>query len=80
MDFDRDIHPILEETCLRCHGPEKPKSHFRLTDRESALKGGDENTDDIIPGDSAHSHLVQYIARIVEDEEAEVESEGEASD
>ena len=77
VDFDRDIHPILEETCLRCHGPEKPKSHFRLTDRESALKGGDENTDDIIPGDSAHSHLVQYIARIVEDMEMPPDGRGE---
>src|SRR5256885_2181029 len=42
VDFNRDIKPIFEHTCFRCHGPEKPKSHFRLVDRESALKGGDE--------------------------------------
>ena len=41
IDFDRDVKPIFESTCFRCHGPEKPKSHFRLDNRESALKGGD---------------------------------------
>src|SRR5215204_2797427 len=24
--FERDIRPIFEKSCLRCHGPEKPKS------------------------------------------------------
>ena len=52
IDFDRDIRPILETSCWRCHGPPKPKSHFRLDNRESALKGGDNNTNDIVPGDS----------------------------
>lgn len=65
--FDRDIRPILEQSCLRCHGPEKPKSHFRLTTREWALKGGDDNADDIVPGDSGRSHLVQYVAGMVAD-------------
>src|SRR5713101_2788720 len=37
MTFDQDIKPIFEAKCFRCHGPEKPKSHFRLIDRESAL-------------------------------------------
>lgn len=67
VNFDRDIRPIFEQTCLRCHGPERPKSHFRLDNRESALKGGNENANDIVPGDSARSHLIHYVARIVPD-------------
>lgn len=67
--FDRDIRPILETSCLRCHGPEKPKSHFRLDNRESALAGGDNNTNDIVPGDSRDSWLVHYVARQVPDME-----------
>jgi hypothetical protein len=67
VDFDRDIRPILEQSCLRCHGPEKPKSHFRLTGRQAALKGGDNNPDDIVPGNSAGSHLIQYVAGLVPD-------------
>jgi mono/diheme cytochrome c family protein len=65
IDFGRDIQPIFEKTCLRCHGPERPKSQFRLDNRESALKGG-ENGVDIIPGDSAKSSLVYNVARLVE--------------
>src|SRR5271157_2235121 len=61
VDFDRDISPILEQSCLRCHGPERPKSHFRLDNRASALKGGREGID-IIPGDSGKSPLIRYVA------------------
>ena len=67
VDFARDILPIFENNCLRCHGPEKPKSHFRLDNRASALKGGNDNDDDIVPGDSAHSKLAFYVARQVPD-------------
>jgi hypothetical protein len=67
INFDRDIRPILQTTCLRCHGPEQPKSHFRLDNRDSALKGGNENDDDIVPGDSAKSMLIHYVARQVPD-------------
>src|SRR5215213_4088835 len=41
VDFARDIQPIFERSCLSCHGPQRPKSGFRLDSRESALKGGD---------------------------------------
>jgi len=67
IDFDRDIKPILDTSCLRCHGPERPKSRFRLDNRESALQGGDNNTNNIVPGDSAQSRLIHYVARVVPD-------------
>ncbi len=69
IQFDRDIRPILETSCVRCHGPQKPKSHFRLDDRAAALAGGDNNTNDIIPGDSAKSLLVNYCSLQVPDME-----------
>jgi hypothetical protein len=63
VDFVRDIKPLLDNRCLKCHSDEKPKSHFRLTSREAALKGGDHGID-IIPGDSARSPLIRYVARV----------------
>jgi len=68
VDFVRDIKPILESSCVQCHGPEKAKGKFLLDTREHALKGGD-NGVDIVPGDSAKSPLVHFAARVVEDSE-----------
>ena len=76
VDFDRDVKPIFQQTCFRCHGPERPKSHFRLDNRESALKGGD-NGIDIVPGDSSKSPLIFYVARLVEDMEMPPPGKGE---
>ncbi len=68
IDYDRDIKPIFEASCFRCHGPERPKSGFSLENRTSALKGG-KNGVDIVPGDSAKSPLIHYVSRLVEDME-----------
>jgi len=73
IDFTRDISPILQSQCLKCHSDEKPKSHFRLTSREAALKGGEHGVD-IIPGKSAQSPLIRYVARL--DEEIAMPPEG----
>src|SRR3954470_14421649 len=40
IQFTEEIKPILEHSCIQCHGPEKPKSRFRLDNRLSMLKGG----------------------------------------
>lgn len=76
IDYARDIRPILESTCLRCHGPLKTKSYFRLDNRDSALEGGDHGVD-ILPGNSAKSPLVYYAARLVPDMEMPPNGKGE---
>jgi hypothetical protein len=76
VDFTTDIQPLLQAKCLKCHGPEKPKSGFRLDNRESALKGGSEGVD-IIPGNSADSPLIHFAAGLVEDFEMPPEGKGE---
>jgi hypothetical protein len=65
INFDRDIRPIFENNCLSCHGPQKPKSNYRLDYREGALAGGDDNTNDIVAGNSRQSKLIAYVSRQV---------------
>jgi hypothetical protein len=76
VDFLRDIKPILDASCLKCHGPEKPKSRFRVDDRTALLKGG-ENGVDVIPGQSAKSPLIHYVARLVPEMEMPPEGKGQ---
>lgn len=63
VDFLTDIRPILERSCLRCHGPVRPKSGFRLDNRDSALTGGHLGQD-ILPGNSADSRFIHFVARL----------------
>ena len=75
IDFTRDIRPFWKSLVFRCHGPEKPKSGFRLDNRAAALKGG-ENGVDILPGNSGQSPLIHYVARLVPDMEMPPEGKG----
>ncbi|MCX6929769.1 MAG: hypothetical protein NT154_42130, partial [Verrucomicrobia bacterium] len=75
IDFSRDIKPILANNCFKCHSGERPKSHFLLTTREAALKGGTEGVD-ILPGQSAKSPLIHYVSRLVPDMEMPPEGKG----
>ncbi len=76
IDFAADIRPIFEASCFRCHGATKPKGKFSLATRETALKGGNEGID-IIPGDSAKSPLIHYVARLVPEMEMPPPDKGE---
>ena len=76
VEFTRDVKPLLESTCLKCHGAEKHKSDLRLDSRERALAGG-ENGVDIIPGDSGKSPLIHFVARLVPDMEMPPKGKGE---
>jgi len=61
VDFGRDIQPLFESHCYSCHGEKKQESGLRLDDAELALQGGDLGAA-YVPGDSASSALVQYVA------------------
>lgn len=69
VDFARDIKPLLENSCLKCHGPIKPKSGNRVDSRDAIIKGGESDQAAIVPGRSEQSPLVQYIAGLVPDME-----------
>ena len=62
VTYATDIKPILDKSCAKCHGAEKPKGRLRLDILEGALKGG-ESGKAILPGNSAGSVLVHNIAQ-----------------
>ena len=59
-DFARDVQPIFQNRCVRCHGAELQKSQLRLDSRTGALRGGLSGKV-VVPGRSADSLLVQRL-------------------
>ena len=69
VSYKKDVKPLLEKSCLNCHGPKKrPKGKFRIDTRELALKGGSEGVA-IIPGKSKKSPVSYFITDQVVDYE-----------
>ena len=61
VTYATDIKPIFDQSCLKCHGAEKPKAKLRLDSLDGALKGGEDGKV-ILPGNSAGSMLVHNVA------------------
>ena len=61
VDFAKEIQPILQQNCVKCHGPEKQKGKMRLDSREAALKGGKDGPA-LVVGDSAKSEMVRRLS------------------
>ncbi len=63
VTFAKDIQPLLEASCTRCHGQDRPKAGLQLTSLETVLKGGKDGKV-VVPGDSKKSLLVIAAAQI----------------
>ena len=59
-DFEKDVRPILEKNCLKCHGESTPQAQLDLRTAESALAGGKSGST-LVPGDSSESLLVSKV-------------------
>ncbi len=62
VDFDKDIKPIFEKSCVKCHSGEKPKGKYSMETKEGIMK-------EAVKGDSAKSELVHLAADLVVDSE-----------
>ncbi|MFT5105521.1 MAG: hypothetical protein ACI9UA_001142 [Pseudoalteromonas tetraodonis] len=61
IDFEKEIQPIFEANCIKCHGPDKQKGEVRMDRRAILLHGGDSGSAAITPGDVSKSHLLELI-------------------
>lgn len=60
QDFVKDVKPILDANCMRCHGGMNHRGGLSLDTRASMLKGGHDGTV-LVPGDPDKSLLVRLI-------------------
>src|SRR5258708_33874905 len=61
VNFSRDIKPIIEASCIKCHGRSRDKGGFQMDTRETFLKGGDSGPA-VVVGKSAESYLIELVA------------------
>ncbi|MEE2948254.1 MAG: DUF1549 domain-containing protein [Verrucomicrobiota bacterium] len=63
VNFSKEIFPLLEQSCAKCHGKGKAKGGFSLETREQLLAGGDTGAS-VVVGNSAGSYLVELVSGI----------------
>lgn len=68
IDFNTQIRPILNTTCLRCHGGVKQAGGVSLLFRDEALKAGKSGKRCIVPGHPEQSELIARLQHTDPDE------------
>lgn len=61
VDFAREVEPIFKSRCISCHGPQKQRGGLRLDRKQDALRGGDNHSPAIKPGDAKNSSLLRMV-------------------
>src|SRR5437867_1479742 len=61
-DFSRDVRPLLEQHCFKCHGPEKQKGGLRFDTKEGAFTAGESGEKAIVPGRASQSRLIKLVS------------------
>lgn len=67
-DFDRDVRPILAESCLECHSLDKAKGGLALITRADAVKTLKSGVPALIPGKPDDSEIIRRVISTHEDE------------
>ncbi|MGE0608827.1 MAG: PSD1 and planctomycete cytochrome C domain-containing protein [Pirellulales bacterium] len=59
--FNRDIRPIMSDTCFKCHGPAEQQAGLRLDKREAALAPAESGAIPIVPGKPDDSEIIRRV-------------------
>jgi mono/diheme cytochrome c family protein len=63
LTYAKDIGPVFERNCFKCHGPAVQRAHLRLDSLAAVLKGC-ENGPVIFPGKSDQGDLILAVAGV----------------
>ena len=66
VTYAKDIRPLFETSCFRCHGQDRQKGGLQLTSLDSVLRGGEDGKV-LVAGDSKNSLLVIAASQIDEE-------------
>ncbi len=69
VDFKKDIAPVLEASCLKCHNPEKKKGKLDMSTKEAFMKGGGEGKI-VEPGKADASTMIKALLLPPDDDAA----------
>ena len=61
LDYARDIEPIFEANCIKCHNEEKKKGGYRLDAKDRVFAAGESGNVPIVPGKADESRLIKMI-------------------
>ena len=78
-DFHREVRPLLEASCIQCHGADKQKGDLRLDTLHFAMKGGDSGPS-IVAKDIVESLLLERVNLPAEDDEIMPPKDGPLTD
>jgi mono/diheme cytochrome c family protein len=67
VDFAKEIKPLFEAACVKCHAKGKAKGDFSLETRDGFLKGGETGAAAVV-GKSEESNVVKLVASTDSDE------------
>ena len=68
IDFSKEVLPVLESKCFKCHGEKKAKAKLKLHTSADVLKGG-KSGKVIEPGKSAESLIIKRLSLHKDDED-----------
>lgn len=69
VTFEKDIKPVVEKSCMKCHSGPKPKGKYRMDTLAEVIKGGVSGEPAVVPGESAKSPIVLFASDAVLDME-----------
>ena len=66
VDFEKEVYPMLKESCFSCHGPEKQKGKYRCDTKAGAFKDTDYGPT-IVAGKSEQSSLIHMVCGLIDE-------------